>query len=127
MSILINWFNLNLYFFFWKKTCDIDACLKKKIISAAAVLWRQFKNKLTTVHIKPHKNSPEKLKYTPDEYVSQSVWKEFVKARMTNEFEVIFLYEMNKYIYVYIIHYVIQSYTCLIITFILYFWTYFVN
>ena len=127
MSILINWSNLNLYFFFWKKTYDIDACLKKKIISAAAVLWRQFKNKLTTVHIKPHKNSPEKLKYTPDEYVSQSVWEQFVKARMTDEFEVIFLYEMNKYIYVYIIHYVIQSYTCLIITFILYFWTYIVN
>ena len=101
--------------------------MKKKIISAAAVLWRQFKNKLTTVHIKPHKNSPEKLKYTPDEYVSQSVWEQFVKARMTDEFEVIFLYEMNKYIYVYIIHYVIQSYTCLIITFILYFWTYIVN
>ena len=73
--------------------------MKKKIISAAAVLWRQFKNKLTTVHIKPHKNSPEKLKYTPDEYVSQSVWEQFVKARMTDEFEVIFLYEMNKYIY----------------------------
>ena len=80
MSILINWSNLNLYFFFWKKTYDIDACLKKKIISTAAVLWRQFKNKLTTVHIKPHKNNPEKLKYTPDEYVSQSVWEQFVKA-----------------------------------------------
>ena len=53
------------------------------------------------MHVKPHKNNPEKLKYTPDEYISQSVWEQFVKARMTDEFEVIFLYEMNKYIYIY--------------------------
>ena len=85
--------------------------MKKEIISAAAVLWRQFKNKLTIVHIKPNKDNPEKLKYTPDEYVSQSVWEQFVKAQMTDKFEVIFLYEMNKYIYIYILYIMLYKVT----------------
>lgn len=62
-------------------------------MKSAGKKWREFKCKLTTYYILPHKNQPELLKFPPADYsfIEKAHWDIFVADRLTDEFAVSFL------------------------------------
>lgn len=68
----------------------IDAGSKKSILQAAGNSFRQFKSRLTTHFIIPFKDQPHRLENPPDTYshIESHHWRQFVKSRLSEEFEV---------------------------------------
>jgi hypothetical protein len=60
------------------------------VLASAAQKWREFKSKLTTHYIIPHKDEPEKLEYPPADYnfIEKAHWDIFVVDRLSLEFMV---------------------------------------
>ncbi|XP_061988645.1 uncharacterized protein LOC133712759 [Rosa rugosa] len=64
---------------------------KKLVITSAGHKWREFKSKLTNWYIIPYLDSPELLKFPPDDYRSIEVdeWNTFVADRTSEQFQVL--------------------------------------
>jgi hypothetical protein len=41
---------------------------RKIVIASAAQKWREFKSRLTTLYIIPHKDEPDLLEFPPEDY-----------------------------------------------------------
>ncbi|TYK04463.1 uncharacterized protein E5676_scaffold409G00690 [Cucumis melo var. makuwa] len=67
----------------------VDPRSKKTIIQNAGVCFRQFKYRLTTIHVLPFLDDVEKLKFPPNEYsfIDQQHWTEFVASRLKEDFK----------------------------------------
>lgn len=61
---------------------------RKRIMQSASTKWREFKSRLTSKYIIPYLDSPEKLKFPPNDYpfIPPDHWTIFVKSRTTPEF-----------------------------------------
>jgi hypothetical protein len=68
----------------------VPAETRKIVLASAAQKWREFKSKLTTLYIIPHKDEPEKLEYPPADYnfIEKAHWDIFVADRLSLEFTV---------------------------------------
>ena len=61
---------------------------RKLVLASASQKWREFKSKLTTHYIIPHKDEPELLEYPPADYafIEKAHWDIFVADRLSEEF-----------------------------------------
>ncbi|XP_061987927.1 uncharacterized protein LOC133706413 isoform X2 [Rosa rugosa] len=61
---------------------------RRMVLSSASHKWREFKSKLTTQYIIPHKDEPELLEYPPADYnfIEKAHWDIFVADRLSDEF-----------------------------------------
>lgn len=66
---------------------------RKLVWESACQKWREFKSRLTTDYILPHRNQPEKLIFPPADYtfIEKSHWDMFVADRLGDDFKVNFL------------------------------------
>lgn len=62
------------------------------IMKSACSKWREFKSKLTTAYILPHKNQRELLELPPADYsfIEKAHWDIFVADRLSDDFDVSF-------------------------------------
>lgn len=63
---------------------------RKIVIASAAQKWREFKSRLTTLYIIPHKDEPDLLEFPPEDYnfIEKTHWDIFVADRLSEEFMV---------------------------------------
>ena len=77
---------------------------KRNCFLLMGIRFRTFKYKLTKKYILPFKNDPEKLKKPPPIYpfIQEDHWRQFVKDRLSEHFNVkhYFYYIFNFYIYI---------------------------
>ncbi|KAL4033084.1 hypothetical protein IC575_006169 [Cucumis melo] len=67
----------------------IDPRSRKNVLQIAGILFRQFKNWLTTKYIIPHKDEPQLLQVPPEKYsfIEQNHWEEFIRSRLSETFQ----------------------------------------
>ncbi|KAL4038656.1 hypothetical protein IC575_002279 [Cucumis melo] len=67
----------------------IDPRSRKNVLQIAGISFRQFKNRLTTKFIIPHKDEPQLLQVPPEKnsFIEQNHWEEFVRSRLSETFQ----------------------------------------
>lgn len=61
---------------------------RKVVRNSACQKWREFKSRLTTEYILPHRDQPEMLVFPPADYtfIEKTHWDIFVADRLESEF-----------------------------------------
>ena len=69
---------------------DIPSTARKMVLKSAAQKWREFKSRLTTDYVLPHRHQPELLELPPADYsfIEKAHWDIFVADRLSLEFKV---------------------------------------
>ncbi|XP_040361648.1 uncharacterized protein LOC121049142 [Rosa chinensis] len=75
---------------------EIPPEARRMVLASASQKWREFKSKLSTQYIIPHKDEPELLEYPPADYnfIEKAHWDIFVADRLSEEFQI--LHEVQK-------------------------------
>lgn len=71
---------------------DVPASAGKMVLESANQKWREFKSKLTTKYVLPHRDQLDLLEFPPADYsfIEKAHWDMFVASRLTPEFLVSF-------------------------------------
>lgn len=71
---------------------DVPPTARKVVLKSACQKWREFKSRLTTEYILPHRDQLELLESPPADYsfIEKAHWDMFVSNRLSIEFSVSF-------------------------------------